>query len=405
MDAKYAKRVDRASRPDIALLLACCRSCISEESKHRIASWVGLVRDWDELIRIANFHGVLPLLYMSLSHVCAQAVPASAMTELRAHFHANSARNLFLAGWLLRILQFLEAAGISGVAFKGPTLAVAAYENLALREFYDLDVIVKETDFPKAKELFLNHGFTPRRNLTPLEEAEQFRSYHACTLDRTEDGFSVDLHWKIAQEHYAFGLDVEALWSRMARVSFLGREILSISGEDLLMVLCVHGSKHCWERLTWICDVAEMVRAHPELRWDEIMSRSRALHFPRAVLLGLDLAKNLLDAQLSSPVLSAIDADHGIRRVSHLIQRKLFERTRRLSVLERATIFFMTQERFRDRLPHLTYSFHHAVTPNQADTSRLHLPSRLYFLYYPLRAMRLSRAALARVFSRNRYIS
>ena len=66
--------------------------------------------------------------------------------------------------------------------------------------------------------------------------------------------------------------------------------------EDLLLVLCLHGSKHCWERLAWICDVAELIGANPELDWNEIMRRSAALNIEKAVMLGLDLASELVDA-------------------------------------------------------------------------------------------------------------
>ena len=154
MNAAYAKRAEQVPRPEIELLLACARTRISEESVSRIGRLVGLLTDWDDLISTGNFHGVLPLLYTSLRHVCDQAVPSSPMTELRARFHSNSARNLFLAARLLKILQLLEANGISAVAFKGPTLAVIAYGNLALREFCDLDVLVKEKDFQRLGNCF-----------------------------------------------------------------------------------------------------------------------------------------------------------------------------------------------------------------------------------------------------------
>ena len=113
-----------------------------------------------------------------------------------------------------------------------------------------------------------------------------------------------------------------------------------MSPEDLLMVLCIHGSKHCWERLGWICDVAEVVRANPELRWDEIMSRSSACHISRAVLLGLDLAESLLDAPVPELISRAIQNDRGVRRISALIQKRLFARSRQSrSAGERRAVF------------------------------------------------------------------
>jgi hypothetical protein len=226
------------------------------------------------------------------------------------------------------------------------------------------------------------------------------RSDHAFTLVRPQDGVRVDLHWRITQERYAFKLDLESLWERTIRVPFCGRDILAMSPEDLLLVLCIHGSKHGWERLGWVCDVAELMRAKPELSWDEVMRRSEALKISRAVLLGLDLAKSLLDAPLPGVIRAALRRDRRINWVSALIRRRLFAHSQRIRPFEKAMIFVLTRERLSDKFPHLTYSFLRAVTPNEIDISGLSLPAFLRFLYYPLRAMRLTRMVVERLLSR-----
>jgi len=387
-------------RPEISFLLESARTQVQSngvDHMHRLAE-SGL--DWRSLVRTASWHGVLPLLCYNLSKLSVTALPASFRDELQSAFRSNTERNLSLAGELLKTLQSLAENDIDALAFKGPVLAAAAYGNLALRQFGDLDILVREKDFYTAKALFLSKGFQPWKSLTPVEEARHFRREHAYTLVRSHDGMRLDLHWRMTQERYAFGLDIESLWGQLRRIPFCGREVLGLSPEDLLVILCLHGSKHCWERLGWVCDIAEVVRASPNLNWEKILAKNAANDISGAVLLGLDLARNLLDARLPAPVLAAIDADRRIRRVSRLIQRRLFDRTRKLGLLEKATICFMTQDHLRNRFPHLAYSFHKAVTPNRADTSSHVLPSCLYFLYYPLRAVRLSRAALERMINR-----
>jgi hypothetical protein len=58
------------------------------------------------------------------------------------------------------------------------------------------------------------------------------------------------------------------------------------------------------------------------------------------------------------------------------------------------------REGLRNKLPHLAYSFRRVVTPNVADTNAYALPGSLQFLYYPLRALRLTRATIGRLLSR-----
>jgi len=387
-------------KPEIRLLLDCATARPSVARADRVRRLASSDLNWEYLAATAFWHGVLPLLCHNLNRVCANAVPAGALHEMQAHFRANSTRNLSLAAELIKILQLLEANGICSLAFKGPALALSAYGNLALRQFGDLDVLVRERDFPAAKDLFLAAGYRPWKDLTPQEEALHLRSNHAFTLVRPKDSVRLDLHWRITQERYAFELDVESLWGRTIRVPFCGRDILGLSPEDSLLVLCIHGSKHGWERLGWICDIAEMLHANPQLRWDEIIARSASLRVSRAVLLGLDLAKSLVDAPLPESVLSAIERDRGVRWISSLIQRRLFARTRKISQLEQAMLFIMARERLQNKLPHLLYSFRRAVTPGDLDMSIFSLPESLYFLYYPLRAARLTRVAVARLFGR-----
>jgi hypothetical protein len=72
-----------------------------------------------------------------LHTTCWEALPEAARHELSHFYAANSAKNQFLAGELLHILELFEAERILAVPFKGPVLASVLYRDLALREFAD----------------------------------------------------------------------------------------------------------------------------------------------------------------------------------------------------------------------------------------------------------------------------
>src|SRR5207244_11975507 len=56
-----------------------------------------------------------------------------------------------------------------------------------------------------------------------------------------------------------------------------GTLVRTLSAEHLLLVLCAHGAKHCWERLGWICDVAELLRGTPALDLSGMLAQARSL--------------------------------------------------------------------------------------------------------------------------------
>jgi len=80
-------------------------------------------------------------------------------------------------------------------------LAASVYKNLALREFFDLDILVDVADVTHAAELLIAHGYQCQ---TRLSEA-QLRSYlsSGCELCFERDGVAVELHWRIAPRMYS----------------------------------------------------------------------------------------------------------------------------------------------------------------------------------------------------------
>ena len=76
---------------------------------------------------------------------------------------------------LTRISALLENNGVCVIPWKGPILAAAAYGDVALRQFGDLDILVREQDAMRAKDLLLASGYRP---LYP-QPAEQEAAYYA----------------------------------------------------------------------------------------------------------------------------------------------------------------------------------------------------------------------------------
>jgi ATP-binding cassette subfamily C protein len=122
----------------------------------------------------------------------------------------------------------------------------------------------------------------------------------------------VELQWEIVPRYFSFSLNLEVLRERLQLVPLGGATVPTVSPEDLLLILCVHVSKHFWERLLWVCDVAEVVKAHRGMDWGRLMERAAALGSERMLLPGLSLAHNLLEADLPKKVLGRVRAHPGV---------------------------------------------------------------------------------------------
>ena len=76
-------------------------------------------------------------------------------------------------------------------------------------------------------------------------------------------------------------------WPERRTVTVAGAEVPNLSPEKTLLVLCMHGSKHAWSRLIWICDVAQLLAACPGLDWNKVNREAKRLggsgeHWPWA---------------------------------------------------------------------------------------------------------------------------
>jgi hypothetical protein len=343
--------------------------------------------DWGYLLVMALRHGIMPLLYYNLKANCTDAVPEDAMNRLRDHFHSNAKYNFFLTSELLKTLNLFESRGISVIPFKGPVLAMYAYGDIALRQFVDLDILVRKEEFSRASEILVSQGFKPQFELTGEQEATfiEFRCEHA--FGSADAMTTVDLHWAVVPTRYSFAPDPESYWKRLERVSFGGTTISTISPEDLFLLLCVHGAKHSWKHLNWVCDLAELIREHEQIGWRNMIKQASTTGTERMLFLGIFLAHDLLDADIPHAVLQEAQSDPAIRPLAAQVYARLFRETdKRTWFFEEDLFYLRTMKRLRDKA---RLCFDHAV-PTPLEWEIVQLPSSVSFIYYLLRPVRLA---------------
>jgi hypothetical protein len=182
------------------LLLCCARTEASCDITARIRELAASPAfDWDYIFQLARRHAVIPLLYLQLSRESADLVPPSVLAKLKLQYHENNARNIILTAELCRLIQLLAKEGIEAIPYKGPALALFAYDNLVLRRFVDLDVIVKKSDVPRARDLLLAEGYAATKSLTAAQQDLLLRTQHNLQFARDNRRLLLELHWECCQ--------------------------------------------------------------------------------------------------------------------------------------------------------------------------------------------------------------
>ena len=334
----------------------------------------------------ADRHGVIPLLWDQLHKMPQGSVPQEVVDYFRSASGVILRHNLALTAELIAILDSLADAGMQGVPFKGPVLAVSAYGSLALRSFADLDILIPLPDLDRAVAVLEARGFEPA-----VAADTQYVASECQLRLSAPNGPVVELHWRLMEKNFSCPEDMEGLWRRMTTIELAGKSMPALGHEDLLLYLCLHGAKHQWDRLEWICSVAELMR-RPSTDWSEIRSRARRLGCVRALYLGLYLANCLLGVPLPGECRGEVLANRAVRqlatRVCESINRESAPSASPARRIAHYYFLMRCRERLADKWRIAWYSC--ARTPHPESKEFFVLPQPLRFLYYVLRPMRLA---------------
>ena len=362
----------RAARPELELVLLCGRRRLSPEERAEARRLASGPLDWERIFRFAVRHGLGGLIVPNLEDALGDRFPPDWQHQFRDRARRLAIQNLLTVRELIGILDDLGQRGIVAVPYKGPALSAQLYGSLALRESCDLDVLVHPWDADAARDVLVARGYREGEGLVGPRRDFMLESRYGQRFERA-GGQIVELHWGFTNGDVAFPVSLESLTPRLTEVRLGGRTVAAFGLEDLLLILCVHGAKHRWNRLEWILGVGEIAGRMDPSRWASLLARGEGLRCRRALLLGLLLAGRYAGVTLPPPVYRAVHSDAKVLDLAVEVGRLLREETpipeslhRSLS-LEHDLFHIGLREGLGDRLRYLRYRF---TTPSRPEDWR-----------------------------------
>jgi hypothetical protein len=283
---------------EFRLLLACSRIQADGDLIHSLACQT---KDWGKVVRYAQQHGLALQLCQKLEKTrLPLASPASELVKCNVRRIAH--QNLLLTAELLRVMRAFEAQNIPAIPYKGPVLAATTYGDLGMRSFCDLDILVSDEDVARVLKTMPELGYRAEFSLTPAQEEKYLRSTCEYNFHHDRNQIWVEIHWKVIPPRFGLTFEFDRLWYRAGLLSVGGSELRVLSREDELLVLSVHGFKHLWDCLKWVCDVANLLSAPEELDWSYILSEAERIGAMRVVLVAVSLANQMFQSCLPEPI-------------------------------------------------------------------------------------------------------
>jgi hypothetical protein len=299
-----------------ALLLECARP---QPDRHRLAEKLRLPLNWPSLIAFADDHGVLGLVAARLLDNNEAVIPPESRESVRAWRRNQALFTMNLSAEMFRLFDCFRASGIEALVIKGPVLSARCYGDPGLRQYGDLDLIVRDKDILRSTELMISLGHEPSVPVTAIQAKKIPGEYN---FRKASSKLLIEFHTELTFRYHPRPLPLEELFRRQVSVPIDAHEVPALSPEDELILICIHGAKHFWERLIYIADVAAFV-SRQELDWTHVESAAEEVGAERMLLVGLRLAADLLGATLPGEIATSLRADAAVGRLTSQIVRWL----------------------------------------------------------------------------------
>ena len=371
----------RSQGPEFEVMCQAARMRFGAAEAKRIEVLAGGGVDWPAFLVGLERNYVAPVVHRNLASMEGLKIPPKVLDTMRVRSLITAWRGLQFATELVRLSQYFETHSIQTIHYKGAVAAQQYYGSVTLRNFSDLDFLVRRSDLGAIVKLLEADGYRMAHEFAPDQLEHFITEYKEFLFQRGE--FALEPHWSLTMRPYAFETDYEGFWQRARMLDFRGEALRVFGAEDALLVLCLVGAKGRWKRLQMVCDIAECLRTFPDVDWAAVKQMSVRTGTIRILHLGLALAAELAGAELPAIVDREIRASAPVERlVQDVVGSLARPRSPPRFLSDSPSIFspllFHQRERFRDRW---RYLWRTTTTPSVLHMERIPLPRMLSPLY------------------------
>ncbi len=377
--------------PDIQFLINCSKSnpeAVDIEKIRKHASRLDSTA-LSAIAALARSHGVFPLLYQAIQSHAVDLIPEESLADLKQGNLNLVVQNMYMASELIRILKLLKDNGIQALAFKGPALSELAYADITLRQYCDLDILIKKQDIAKSIHLLTQDQYIPEIEL-PEEAGKTF--FSCVNVIGLSKIIHIEIHWELLSKNYAIDWPEEALWKQHNAISMDGSTVPMLAYNTHLLYICAHGAKHLFQRLEWVCDIDRLIRTGVNtspagLDWPGLFKDAQTLGIERILLLGLYLSQKLLALPLPEDIRTKVLYDPAVEKLAqHIISLHFSTPNNQSRSYGTFGLLWNMRENLSDRL---RFAYRALFAPKLDDFKYVQLPANLMFLYPVIRPFRL----------------
>ena len=282
--------------------------------------------DWDRFLTLTLHHRLAPAVFASAVFASIAAhVPPGTRQALQRAGTRNAFAALRAAAELGRIREAFAARGLPLLALKGIVLAQLLYGSPNARHVGDLDLLTTTQSLPEQLRLLKDLGYNviqPDAPLTPRRVQAYTRFWKDFTLESTDSGFELDLHWRLFNNpaHPANRL-VDP--PRLMSLAVYNTTLDTLNLRDQFLYTAAHGAGEAFTYLKALADVAAFLHLLAPAQLDEALAHARTLGLLAQVSAAVHLANAWMLTGITSP--SLLPASHPLAVLLHERSSRLLQ--------------------------------------------------------------------------------
>jgi Uncharacterised nucleotidyltransferase len=326
---------------------------------------MNLLLSWDSIFNRNYQSDLCPLLYYIITKILPVSrvqdenkglssndmVKDSIRLELKKHYYKSLVKNMLLLEELRTILTGFQKEKIDVVIIKGADLLERIYPDIALRPMGDIDLLIRPEDLQKAQNILTGLAYGIYK---PVNQRKH--PFHKIYIKFSEiQQFVVEIHWDLTRAIFCTKIDLKEVWKEASYISSSESESLRLSPMHYVLYLCWHGSRHGFERLIWLCDIALVIKNNwGDINWDLLQQQSIEWKINRPLCLSLCLINILLHHERQIEKYSFNGFEETICNYLVLkIQRRTIDKKDSQNIIN--LLSWLIIQEYRDKAKHLFF--------------------------------------------------
>ena len=363
---------------EMALVLLCCRVFLKTEKSTALGSFIEQhPPDWQTVYELSKTHRIRPIIYETV--IAADHLNARFKQQLKQFFLNHSLHAFHCQQKATRMISLMKQHNIPVQLYKGIHLSQQLYNHLSIREFGDMDFIVRKEDIPRLVPVLKENGYKIEGEELFISSQENYLAHQKDIIcyDRTQDGtFLYEFHYKPIGSYFAtnisFGDLLPPYWK-------IGHEF---SACDYLPLLTVnHGLVDLYPSLRCMTDIAMIMQKcmqDQHYRLDQKLSGYYGLNaYVVKQLFNID--STTLPFQKDQKFITSL----GKKIIQRLLKKNKPGRVPTSAILKAS---FLLRNGVSEKLKLIKAIIKYILTPNYNDTPQKQFKYKwMYLISRPLR--------------------